>query len=395
MQNKNIVYHKRKKIHHHNSWHETNFASKTKIKDMTKITRTDKNGISCFTLVNANGNSVELSSLGAGITSIVVPDCQGRKTDVVLGYTHPLDYMDDSACAGKTPGRFANRIAKGRFSIDGQTYHLAINNYPNALHGGPKGFHNVVWNAEITNTSNNANDSNKDDQNMVLFTYDAADGEEGYPGNMHVEVAYAWSDNDELTITYKATTDRPTIVNLTNHAYFNLSGEDSGSCLGHCLKLDSHQWLPADNTDIPLGTIAPVAGTPMDFTSLKPLGRDINKDFYNLKPGKGYNHFFLIDGWKGDGQPLHAATLTDSRSGRRLDISTTQCGIMLYTGNWLADNRPESKSGRHYGDHDGVALECQGAPDAPNQPQLPSQRLNPGETYRQTIKYSFSTETKS
>lgn len=330
-----------------------------------------------YRLVNARGNEVRLSSLGAGITGIDVPDAQGRRADVVLGYADAADYMDDSACAGKTPGRFANRIARGRFSLDGTDYTLAVNNPPNALHGGPRGFHNVVWQSE-------------ERDGAVTFTYHAKDGEEGYPGNMDVSVTYTWSDDDELTISYRAVTDKPTVVNLTNHAYFNLSGEGAGSCLDHRLTLNCGRWLPADDTDIPLGTVDPVDGTPMDFTSGKALGKDISTDFYNLKTGKGYNHFFMINGWHGDGRLLTAATLDDARSGRRLTVATTQCGVMLYTGNWLADNRPVGKCGRRYADYDGVALECQGAPDAPNQPALPSQVLRPGEVYSHVIRYSFS-----
>ena len=252
-----------------------------------------------------------------------------------------------------------------------------MNNPPNALHGGPRGFHNVVWQSE-------------EHDGAVTFTYHAKDGEEGYPGNMDVSVTYTWSDDDELTISYRAVTDKPTVVNMTNHAYFNLSGEGAGSCLDHRLTLNCGRWLPADDTDIPLGTIAPVDGTPMDFTSGKALGKDISTDFYNLKTGKGYNHFFMINGWHGDGRLLTAATLDDARSGRRLTVATTQCGVMLYTGNWLADNRPVGKCGRRYADYDGVALECQGAPDAPNQPALPSQVLRPGEVYSHVIRYSFS-----
>lgn len=330
-----------------------------------------------FSLVNSHGCEVGLSALGAGITAIKVPDARGRMDDVVLGYARPADYLYDSACAGKTPGRYANRIARGRFSIDGHEYSLGINNPPNALHGGNDGFHNVVWSAEPHNGG-------------VRFTYHAADGEEGYPGAMDVAVDYEWNDDNELTIRYEATADRPTIVNLTNHVYFNLAGEGSGSCLRQRLRMNCHRWLPADDTDIPLGEILPVENTPMDFLHAKTLGRDIDADFYNMRAGKGYNHFFFVDGWNGDGQIRPVAVLDDSVSGRRLSVYSTQCGAMLYTGNWLADNLPAGKSGRRYADHDGVAIECQGAPDAPNHPSLPCQVLRPGETYRHVIKYAFS-----
>lgn len=330
-----------------------------------------------FRLVNSQGCEAALSSLGAGITAIRVPDARGRIDDVVLGYALPADYLYDSACAGKTPGRYANRIARGRFSIGRDEYQLAINNPPNALHGGNDGFHNVIWDAEPHDGG-------------VRFTYHAADGEEGYPGAMDVAVDYVWNDDNELTISYEATADRPTIVNLTNHAYFNLAGEGSGSCLSQRLRLNCHRWLPADVTDIPLGSIEPVEGTPMDFLQAKALGRDIGADFSNMRKGKGYNHFFFVDGWNGDGQLRLVAVLDDDESRRRLSVYSTQCGAMLYTGNWLADNLPVGKSGRRYADHDGVAIECQGAPDAPNHPSLPCQVLMPGETYRHVIKYAFS-----
>ena len=260
--------------------------------------------ITTYRLVNVHGNEVRLSSLGAGITGIDVPDAWGSKADVVLGYADAANYLDDSACAGKTPGRYANRIARGRFCLDGTEYTLAVNNPPNALHGGPRGFHNVVWQSE-------------ERSGAVVFTYHAKDGEEGYPGNMDVSVTYEWSDADELTISYCAVADKATVVNLTNHAYFNLSGEGVGSCLDHMLTLDCARWLPTDDTDIPLGTVKPVDGTPMDFTHGKALGRDISADYYNLRTGKGYNHFFMINGWRGDGRLLTAAKLDDASAAYR------------------------------------------------------------------------------
>ncbi|MGN1245993.1 MAG: aldose epimerase family protein [Muribaculaceae bacterium] len=333
--------------------------------------------IAVYRLTNRRGNVVELSSLGAGITRIIVPDGNGQRDDIVLGYSDYADYMRDGACAGKTPGRFANRIALGRFSIDGCEYRLDTNNGPNALHGGNGGFHSVLWDSEET-------------ERGVRFTYRSADGEEGYPGNLTAVVHYAWSDDDELLIEYEATTDRPTIVNLTNHAYFNLAGAGSGLCLQHKLKLDCSQWLPGSDVDIPSGEIATVAGTPMDFTAGKELGADIDADFSNLRIGKGYNHFFIADGF--DGTMRHIATLTEAESRRRLDVATTQWGVMLYTGNWLASNEPCGRHGARYADYAGVALECQGAPDAPNHPNFPSTVLRPGEIYREAISYRFTVE---
>ena len=333
--------------------------------------------IAVYRLTNARGNVVETSSLGAGITRIIVPDGDGRRDDIVLGYADYADYMRDGACAGKTPGRFANRIALGRFTIDGKEYQLDTNNGLNALHGGNGGFHSVLWDSEATSRG-------------VRFTYRSADGEEGYPGNLTAVVTYSWSDDDVLTIEFHAETDRATVVNLTNHAYFNLAGAASGSCLHHRLKLDCSRWLPASADDIPTGEIATVGGTPMDFTAGKELGADIGADFDNLRIGKGYNHFFIADGY--DGTMRHIATLTEPRSRRRLDVATTQWGVMLYTGNWLASNEPCGRHGARYTDYAGVALECQGAPDAPNHANFPSTVLRPGERYKEAISYRFTVE---
>lgn len=327
-------------------------------------------------LTNSTGASVQLSPLGAGITSVIVPDPSGKLEDVVLGYADEADYLDDGPCAGKTPGRFANRIARGRFSIDGHEYRLTCNNGPNALHGGPQGFQNRVWDAE-------------EFPGGVRFTRISPDGEEHYPGTLHATVEYRWDDQNRLTIDYTATTDAPTIVNLTNHAYFNLAGCGKGNALGQILQIFSSRYLRTDETDIPTGDIPPVAGTPMDFTSPHEIGRDIHADFENLLSGKGYNHYFFIDGWLNDGQLRTAARLHDPQSGRTLTVRTTLPGLMLYTGNWL-DGSPVGKHGEPFRDYDGIALECQFPPDAPNHPSLPSTILRPGETYRHTIVYEFS-----
>lgn len=328
-------------------------------------------------LTNSSGNFVELSSLGAGITRVVVPDAYGRLEDVCLGYASFSDYMADDPCCGKTPGRFANRIANGMACIDGVKYRFAKNNGPNALHGGPDGFHNRFWDYEIS-----------PDGRSVRFHRVSEDGEEGYPGKLEVEVVYNWSDDNRLAINYQATTDKPTIVNLTNHAYFNLRGADSGTVLAHLLKLESDQWLEMDETDIPTGRICQAVGTPMDFRLAKTLGADINADFSTLRQGKGYNHFFLVRG--ACGTLRLGATLSEVTSGRVLRVYTTSPGIMLYTGNWLSGS-PLNRSGRSYEDHDGVAIECHAEPDAPNHSGFTSTLLLPGETYRNTIVYEFST----
>ena len=337
--------------------------------------------ITLCTITNASGASVTLSSLGAGITAVNVPDREGRLADVVLGYKDASSWMADGPCAGKIPGRFANRIALGHFTLDGKEYTLAVNNGPNALHGGPTGFQNRIWSVKII------------DENTVEFTYRSADGEEGYPGNLEAIATYHWSDTNELTLALEAVTDAPTVVNLTNHAYFNLAGEGSGSVLGHKLWLKASHWLPTDVTQIPTGEIAPVAGTPMDFTEAKEIGRDIKADFEALKIGKGYDHCWVADDYE-KGKLQKVAELTDETSGRSLIVSTTQPGMQIYTGNWLA-GCPESISGGAYADYDGVAIECQNFPDAPNKPGFPSSRLNPGETYSEVIRFSFMTDNLS
>lgn len=338
------------------------------------ITQTNKGDITLLTIVNASGASVTLSTLGAGIVSVNVPDREGRMADVVLGYADPADYMADGPCAGKIPGRYANRIAKGRFSVGGREYQLAINNGPNALHGGPTGFQNRLWTVE------------KAEGDTVEFSYTSSDGEEGYPGQLKVTATYRWNDANELSLDLRAVTDSETVVNLTNHAYFNLGGHDSGSVLAHELWLGASRYLPTDDTLIPLGELSPVGGTPMDFTVAKPLGRDIKADFPALNYGKGYDNCFVIDG--ADGTLRDVARLADPVSGRILTVSTTQPGVQVYTGNWLAGS-PANKAGRSYHDYDGVAIECQNFPDAPNRPGFPPAVLRPGEEYHQTIVFRF------
>lgn len=341
-----------------------------------RTAQSSRGEVSLYTLTNASGASVTVSSLGAGIVAVNVPDREGKLANVALGYKNPADYIADGPCAGKVPGRFANRIARGKFTLDGKEYTLAINNGPNALHGGPEGFQNQIWNSAVEGDS-------------VVFTYHAADGEEGYPGNMTVKAVYTWSDDNELSLRLTAETDAKTVVNLTNHVYFNLDGENSGTVLDHEMKIKAARYLPTDDTQIPTGELAPVAGTPMDFTSFKAIGRDIKADFEPLKIGKGYDHCWVIDDYK-KGYFQEIAVLQSGKSGRRLTVATTQPGVQIYTGNWLA-GCPESVSGGSYNDYDGVALECQNFPDAPNHPEFPTSVLNPGETFDETIKFKFDT----
>jgi len=334
--------------------------------------------ITLVELINRRGASVRLSSLGAGVVSVVVPDRYGEMADVVIGYENVADYMSDGPCAGKIPGRYANRIAAGRFALDGVDYTLVVNNGPNALHGGPSGFQNRIWDMELVG------------EDAVKFLRVSPDGEEGYPGALAVSATYRWFDNNSLELTLQAETDKATVVNLTNHSYFNLSGHDAGSVLGHQLKLQSSYYLPTDETLVPTGEYAPVEGTPMDFRTMHALGRDINDDFAALRYGKGYDNSWAIDDYK-PGKMQLAAELYDPESGRSLEIMTDQPAVQLYTGNWL-DGSPRGKGGYEYHDYDAVAIECQDMPDAPNKPGFPSARLNPGETYCRRIIFKFTTK---
>lgn len=336
-------------------------------------------------LTNKTGASVWLNDIGAGIVSVIVPDRDGNLADVALGYKDYESYFGDGPCAGKIPGRFANRIAAGHFFLEGKEYQLAINNGPNHLHGGPAGFSNKKW--DIVPAAQWGFKPASDEQ-AAVFSLVSPDGDEGYPGKLEVRAAYRWSDSNVLSLEITAVSDATTILNLTNHTYWNLSGEDSGSVLDHILHLNASNWLPTDSTLVPTGEIAPVAVTPMNFIAPKALGRDINVDFDALRYGKGYDNCWVVDEWK-PGRLCEVGTLTDPKSGRSLEIRSTQPGVQVYTGNWL-NGSPISKSGRSYNDYDGVAIECQGFPDSPNKPQFPSPILQRGETYRQIIEFKFS-----
>ena len=331
--------------------------------------------ITLYTLTNSAGASVTLSSLGAGINSVVVPDASGKMDNVVLGYRDPASYIADGPCAGKVPGRFANRIARGHFSIGDKEYTLPIHKGPNSLHGGPAGFMNRIWNSRL-------------DGDTVVFELTSPDGDAGYPGELQAEARYTWSDDCTLTLRLLAHSDAPTVVNLTNHTYWNLEGENSGSVLDHTLWLAASHYLPTDDTLIPTGEIAPVEGTPMDFTQFRRLGDDIHADFPAITYGKGYDNCWMVDDYR-PGVLRHIATLNAPHSGRVLEVSTTQPAAQVYAGCWLAGS-PENPEGRSYNDYDGVAIECQNAPDAPNKPQFPSALLLPGQTYDQTITFHIS-----
>ena len=333
-----------------------------------------KGEITWFTLTKGKGAEVVLSSLGAGVVSVRLPEADGGFKDVVIGYDNPEAYFADGPCSGKTPGRYANRIAKGRFSLDGKEYELPINNGPNHLHGGPDGFQNRIWDCRAIG------------ENKVEFKLHSPDGDSGYPGALDATVIYTWGDDNALDIDYSAESDAPTYVNLTNHTYFNLNGHNSGTVLGHTLKMNCSEYLPTDPTQIPLGKPASVNGTPMDFTSGSKIGASINADFEALKIGKGYDHCYMVDGY--DGTLREVAVLSSDECDHKVTVLSNQPCAQIYTGNWL-EGCPEGKGGYEYKDYDAVAIECQGAPDAPNNMNMPSQRLDPGERYERTIRFVF------
>jgi aldose 1-epimerase len=331
-----------------------------------------------YTLQNKNGMVVKITNYGATITSIQVPDRAGKMADVALGYNSVEGYINavDRPYFGAVVGRYGNRIAKGKFTLDGKEYTLAKNNGENHLHGGNMGFDKVVWNAEPVD-------------NGVKFTYYAKDGEEGYPGNLTISITYTLNDDNEITMHYEGTTDKPTVVNVTNHTYFNLAGEGSGSINDEVLQINASKFTPVDAGLIPTGALADVAGTPFDFRQPKEIGKDVDADNQQIKYGPGYDHNWVLDR-KGEGMEL-AATLYEPKSGRELQVITDQPCIQFYGGNFL-DGRLIGKSGRPYMRRSGLCLETQHAPDSPNRPEWPTTILRPGEKYDTTTIYKFSTK---
>ena len=337
----------------------------------------DGTPVKLFTLTNGSGAEVRAISYGAILVSIKVPDRNGRFGDVVIGHDSLDGYLTRSRFFGALVGRYGNRIGGAQFTLDGTTYVLARNNGANHLHGGVKGFDKVVWQGS----------ANKDSRGpSVSFTRTSPDGEEGYPGALAVRVTYTLTDKNELILDYHATTDKPTIVNLTNHSYFNLSGEGSGDILGHRVMIDADAFTPADAGQIPTGELAPVAGTPFDFRRETPIGLRIDADHEQLRVGSGYDHNFVLS--KPGPGLLHAVRVVDPASGRTMDVSTTEPGVQFYTGNKL-DGSYNGKSGHVYGKRSALCLETQHFPDSPNKPAFPSTVLRPGQEYRSTTVYAF------
>jgi aldose 1-epimerase len=344
-------------------------------------TTPDGIAVEAVTLTDGHGISARVVSYGATLQALLLPDRTGRSADVALGYDDLAGYIAKPQFFGATVGRYANRIAGAKFTLDGKTYSLAANNGPNALHGGTKGFDKVVWTIAGVESGPVAS---------VTLTYVSRDGEEGYPGTLRASVTYALDENRTLTMRYEATTDKPTIVNLTNHSIFNLAGVGSArSVLDQRLMVNADAYTPVDDTLIPTGELRSVAGTPFDFRQSKLIGARIrDASDAQIAIGRGYDHNFVLRGGVTE-TPKLAARIEDPVSGRALELFTTEPGVQVYTGNFL-DGTTVGKSHTVYRQGDGIALEPQKFPDSPNHAAFPSARLDPGETYRQTSYFRFS-----
>jgi aldose 1-epimerase len=350
----------------------------SKNKEMVKkelIGTQDGKEVYLLTLTNKAGNVLKLANYGARITWIEVPDRNGKKDNVAFGFDTFDGMIKGDPYFGSVVGRYANRIAKGKFTLDGKEYSLALNNGPNSLHGGPGGWHSVVWETgEIRKTA----------QPSAVFTLKSPDMEEGYPGNMDIKVVYTWTDKNEVIIDYSCTTDKKTVLNITNHAYFNLHGAGNGDILDHELVIKASAFIPVDSTLIPTGEVRPVAGTPFDFTTPHTIGERINENYEQLIFGKGYDHTFVLDN-----KEAVDATVYDPSTGRVMEFITDQPGVQFYCGNFL-DGSKIGHGGKPYIYRSGLCLESGHYPDSPNHPEFPTTILNPGDTFKSQTIYRFS-----
>lgn len=362
---------------------QKDMADTVKVQSNTKVSAApfgvmpDGTAVSAFTLVNKNNMTMKVINYGGIIVSLTAPDKNGNFEDVVLGYDSLSGYLKDSPYFGALIGRYGNRIAKGKFSIDGKEYKLGQNNGPNNLHGGPKGFDTKFWSIEEVKADNGA---------AIRLSYQSKDMEEGYPGNLNATVIYHLTDNNELKISYEATTDQPTVVNLTQHTYFNLSGNAKTDILSHELYLNADKFVPVDKTLIPTGELKNVSETPFDFKTPTAIGSRIDKKDAQLVAGLGYDHCWVLN--ESDTSKV-AATLHDPSTGRVMSVSTSEPGIQFYSGNFL-DGHITGKYNVVYAKRYGVCLETEHFPDSPNQKKFPSVILKPGETYRTQTIYAFS-----
>jgi aldose 1-epimerase len=349
-----------------------------KNKDMVKKELFGKqNGkeVYLLTLTNKAGNVIRLTNFGAKITWIEVPDKNGKRDNITFGYDTFDETINGDMSFGSVVGRFANRIAKGKFSLDGVEYTLPLNNGPNTLHGGPLGWHSVVWNTEVLKDSKFP---------AVKFTYTSPDMEQGFPGTVNVAVIYTWTDNNEIIMDYTCTTDKKTVMNITNHAYFNLHGAGNGDVLDHVLTLKASAFSPVDSVMIPAKESRLVAGTPFDFTTPHTIGERIGENYDQLILGKGYDHNYILDN-----KEEVDASVYEPVSGRMLEVITDQPGLQLYTGNFL-DGTKIGHGGKPFKFRSGMCLESDHYPDSPNRPDFPTTVLNPGETFKSTTIYRFS-----
>jgi aldose 1-epimerase len=339
-------------------------------------TMPDGTKVNQFTLVNKNGMEMKVIEYGGIITHLFAPDRIGILDDIVLGHDSLEEYLKSTYFFGALIGRFGNRIAEGKFELEGKEYELETNNPPNHLHGGPGGFYNVVWKGE---------EFEVEDGVALRLTYTSPDGEEGYPGNLLVDVIYMLTDEDALEVFYTANTDKTTIINLTQHSYFNFTAME-GDVLDHVLSINADTYLPVNETSIPTGDFAQVEGTPFDFREPKPVGKDIDEDHLQLKRGNGYDHTFVLNN---DGEEIrYAGSLYELNSGRFLEVYTTEPGMQFYSGNFL-NEEIVGKGGKVYDRRTGLCLETQHFPDSPNQPDFPSVVLKPDEEFRSVTVFKF------
>jgi aldose 1-epimerase len=340
----------------------------------------DGQAVELYTLTNKNRMEAAITNFGGIVVSLKVPDRQGKLDDVVLGYDKVDDYLTNKAYFGAIIGRYGNRIAHGKFTLDGNTYTLPKNDGDHTLHGGTRGFNRRLWTAkDVSSTHGHA----------LELTYGSRDGEEGFPGNVSVKVVYTLTDQNELEISYSATTDKDTVVNLTNHSYFNLAGQGSGDILEHQLMIHADRFTPVDQTLIPTGELRAVKGTPFDFTKATVIGARINQEDQQLKFGRGYDHNWVLNGGS-KSSPAPAAEAYEPKSGRVLQVLSTEPGVQFYSGNFL-DGTIQGKGGKVYNLRYGFCLETQHFPDSPNHPDFPSTVLKPGDKYRTTTIFKFST----
>ncbi len=342
------------------------------------LTEHFNNNLDSYVLKNRKGMSATIINYGAAIANLEVPDRDGKTADVILGHDNLPDFVGGRFYLGATIGRYANRIAGGRFSLDGKEFQVTANRTGNLLHGGSIGFDKKFWDVKIIESA---------EEPTLELSLISPDGEEGFPGTMEVKVIYTLTDNNELKLEYEATTDKTTVINLTNHSYFNLTGSPANMILDHILMINADKFTPTDSQSIPTGEIQNASGTPLDFRKPSKIGERIGNDYKQLKFARGYDHNWVLNNY--DGKVRRAATLYDTSTGRFMELLTDQPGLQFYSGNYL-DGTLKSKSGHCYQSRSGLCLECQHFPNSPNEKKFPSVMLLPEQVYRQITIYKFS-----